>query len=79
MSATITLNLPGDRFLPMRADAARSLAAQLWEISSYDGAVMLAANILETLRRSELLTRRIDLTSREYAALRRVLGDSLAS
>jgi hypothetical protein len=37
---------------------------------------MLAANILETLRQSDLLARRVELTSREHAALRRVLANA---
>jgi hypothetical protein len=78
MSETITLTLTEGESLPLTAEEARSLARRLWDISSYDGAVMLAANILETLRRSALLPRRIELTPREQAALRRALGDSLA-
>jgi hypothetical protein len=79
MPETITLTLPEGGTLPLTDEEARSLARRLWDISSYDGAVLLAANILETLRRSAVITRRIDLSSREHAALRRVLGDSPAS
>jgi hypothetical protein len=76
VAENITLNLPEGAALSLTRDEARSLARRLWEIASYDGAVMLAANILETLRQSDLLARHIELTSREHAALRRVLANA---
>jgi hypothetical protein len=71
VGVSVTLNLPGGTSLRLSADQARSLAARLWEIAAYDGAVPLATAIREALGSADLVIPPIDLSSREHAALLR--------
>jgi len=59
----------------MAHEDARVLAERLWDIASQPGAVPIAVKINEAVSGSALLRKPIEVSEREYGALRRVLAD----
>jgi hypothetical protein len=63
----VTLKIPGDD--------ARVLAQRLWEITPHPGAAPIAVKISDAVSASLHRGRSIDVSEREYGALRRILAD----
>jgi len=59
----------------MAHEDARVLAERLWDIASQPGAAPIAVKINEAVSGSALLRKPIEVSEREYGALRRVLAD----
>jgi hypothetical protein len=59
----------------MSRDEGRSIARRLWDLGSYPGAAPMAVKISEAASTSAILIRPIDVTEREYGALRHALSN----
>jgi hypothetical protein len=56
----------------------RDVARQLWDLGSYPGAAPMAVKISEALSASAAFIGPIDITEREYGALRQALPNEQA-
>jgi len=70
----ITLQLPSGEALKIAPDDARVLAQRLWDIASHPGAAPIAVKLGDAVSASALLRRPIEVSEREYGALRKVLA-----
>lgn len=59
----------------MSRDEGRRIARRLWDLGSYPGAAPMAVKISEAASTSAILIRPIDVTEREYGALRQALSN----
>jgi hypothetical protein len=70
----ITLQLPSGEALKIAPDDARVLAQRLWDIASHPGAAPIAVKLGEAVWVSAFLRSPIEVSEREYGALRQVLA-----
>ncbi len=59
----------------MSRDDGRNIARRLWDLGSYPGAAPMAVKISEAVAASAVRLRPIDVTEREYGALRQALAN----
>jgi hypothetical protein len=71
----ISIKLPDGETLTMSRDDGRSIARKLWDLGSYPGAAPMAVKISEAVTASAVYLRPIDVTEREYGALRQALSN----
>ena len=70
----ITLQLPSGEALKIAPDDARVLAQRLWDIASHPGAAPIAVKLGDAVSASAFLRTPIEVTEREYGALRQALA-----
>src|SRR5579863_1714423 len=71
----IVLKLPNGKTLTLSQDDARVLVARLWEIAPQPGAFPMAVKLSDAASTFAPYGRVVDVTEREYGALRLVLAD----
>ena len=59
----------------MSRDDGRNIARRLWDLGSYPGAAPMAVKISEAVTASAVHLRPLDVTEREYGALRQALSN----
>jgi hypothetical protein len=70
----ITLQLPSGDALKIAPDDARVLAQRLWDIASHPGAAPIAVKLADAVSTSAFLRSPVEVSEREYGALRQVLA-----
>ena len=71
----VVLNLPDGETLTLSRDDAHVLVGRLWVIASKPGASPMAVKLAEAATTSPVHGRVVDVTEREYGALRIVMID----
>ena len=70
----ITLQLPSGETMKVERDDTRALAQRLWNIALHPSAAPIAVKLSDAVSTSAFLRRPIEVSEREYGALRQVLA-----